>query len=304
MFDFLFASKWLSLFLIGTAVAALIATISIVYMLAPEPDDSWKDRPPTGFRIALLVLQPLLPYVAVTVRENQRMVIRDRLNMAGLGYSLRPDEFIATRWLGLIVGALVFTIFYVSLSITGGAAILLLIIIVPIGFFYPDIALRDAIKKRHHKIARLFPFFLDLLVLSIRAGLTFTTAAQYAVRELPQGPLRSELERFLRDLRTGVSRSEALDSISNRMRLPAFSNFVAAVNQAEESGAPLAEVLASQAEQRRSERFLKAEKLANQAPVKMMFPLVAFLFPLTFIIIFFPIAIDFLRSGLYSLFTH
>lgn len=303
MFDLLFGSKWLTLLLIGAAVTTLISVVAYLYMIAPRPDDSWKDRPPWGFVIALSVMRPLMPYIRLFTSESQRMVIRDRLTMAGLGYALRPDEFIATRWLGLLVGILITALVYAQTGISGGTYVLIVLLGIPLAFFYPDIALRDAIKKRHSRIQKLFPFFLDLLVLAIRAGLTFTTACQYAVLELADGPLKSEMERFLREMRTGVSRASALDTASDRVGLPEFSNFVAAVNQAEESGAPLADVLESQAEQRRSERFLRAEKLANQAPVKMMFPLIAFLFPLTFIIIFFPIVIGFMRSGALSVFS-
>lgn len=303
MFEAILHSKSFTLLLVGAAVVTLVGTISVLYIAAPRPDDSWKDRPPFGFRWALSILQPFVPYISLTVNESQRMLIRDRLNMAGLGYALRPEEFIASRWLGLIVGVVLFIVLYFQIGIESGIGLLVLFMVIPIGFFYPDIALRDAIKKRHHKIARVFPFFLDLLVLSLRAGLTFTTAAQYAVAEVPEGPLQSEMERFLRDIKTGVSRADALSRVADRIRLGAFSNFVAAVNQAEESGAPLADVLEGQAEQRRAERFLRAEKLANQAPVKMMFPLIAFLFPLTFIIIFFPIVIGFMQSGAMSIFT-
>lgn len=303
MFELLLTSKWVTLLLIGAAVPTLFGVVAYLYMIAPRPDDSWKDRPPWGFVVALSVIRPLMPYVRVLTSENQRMVIRDRLSMAGLGYALRPDEFIATRWFGLLAGVVIVTFVYIQTGVGGGLSLLILLMVIPLAFFYPDIALRDAIKKRHNRIAKLFPFFLDILVLSIRAGLTFTTACQYAVAELADGPLKSEMERFLRDMRTGVSRAVALDTASDRVGLPAFSNFVAAVNQADESGAPLAEVLEGQAAQRRAERFLRAEKLANQAPVKMMFPLIAFLFPLTFIIIFFPIVIGFMRSGALSAFT-
>lgn len=302
MFDVILHSKWFTLFLVGAAVMTLIGTISVLYIVAPRPDNTWKDRPPAGFRWALAILQPFVPYISLTIGESQRIVIRDRLNMAGMGYALRPEEFIASRWLGLIVGIVLFVVFYIKADIESGIGFLALFLVIPISFFYPDIALRDAIKKRHHKIARVFPFFLDLLVLSLRAGLTFTTAAQYAVAEVQEGPLKSEMERFMRDLKTGVSRGEALSRVADRMNLGAFSNFVAAVNQAEESGSPLADVLEGQAEQRRAERFLRAEKLANQAPVKMMFPLIAFLFPLTFIIIFFPIVVSFMKSGALSIF--
>jgi len=84
--------------------------------------------------------------------------------------------------------------------------------------------------------------------------------------------------------------------------IPAVTNFVASVTQAEETGGSLGDVLADQARQRRQERFVRAEKLANQAPVKMLFPLIALLFPITFIIIGFPIVIQLVESGAFEIF--
>lgn len=112
MSSLLIDSKWFTLLLIGTAVFVLIASMAYFYIVTPKTDDSWKDRPPIGFRIALAVIQPFLPYVRHLASENQRIVVRDRLTMGGLGYMLRPDEFIATRWLGLMVGVLIFIILY------------------------------------------------------------------------------------------------------------------------------------------------------------------------------------------------
>jgi tight adherence protein C len=89
--------------------------------------------------------------------------------------------------------------------------------------------------------------------------------------------------------------------MASRVVIPAVTNFSASVIQAEETGGSLGEVLADQARQRRQERFLRAEKLANQAPVKMLFPLIALLFPITFIIIGFPIVMQLIDSGAFKL---
>jgi tight adherence protein C len=114
--------------------------------------------------------------------------------------------------------------------------------------------------------------------------------------------VHEEFSRYLRETRTGVPRRVALDRLAARVVIPAVTNFVASVNQAEETGGSLGEVLADQARQRRQERFLRAEKLATQAPVKMLFPLIALLFPITFIIIGFPIVIQLIEAGAFALF--
>jgi len=200
-----------------------------------------------------------------------------------------------------VIGALFFTYIYRNLDLAFYQVVLCALII-PLGYYYPDIWLRDATKRRHALIEKQFPFFLDLLVLSMRAGLNFSSAMAHSVEKMAPGPVREEFGRMIRETRTGVPRHQSLTDIAGRVNMPAVTNFVSVVNQAEEVGGELGEVLAAQAEQRRKERFLKAEKLANQAPMKMLFPLIGFLFPITFIIVMFPIVIKGRDMGLYSLF--
>ena len=103
---------------------------------------------------------------------------------------------------------------------------------------------------------------------------------------------------MLRDIRAGKARADSLRSMAERLAEPNITSFITAVIQAEKMGMNLGPVLRVQADQRRSERFLRAEKLAMEAPVKMLFPLIAFIFPCTFIVLFFPIAMKFMNSGL------
>jgi tight adherence protein C len=174
--------------------------------------------------------------------------------------------------------------------------------VVPFAHLYPDLWLRDARKRRQARFEKDFPFFLDVLVLGMRAGLTFGAAVEQAIQQSRDGPVKEEFGRYLRDTRTGIARRVALDRLAERALIPAVHNFTASVTQAEETGGSLGDVLADQARQRRQERFLRAEKLANQAPVKMLFPLIALLFPITFIIIGFPIVIQLIDSGAFDIF--
>jgi tight adherence protein C len=119
-----------------------------------------------------------------------------------------------------------------------------------------------------------------------------------AVAKGPKGALRDEFMRVLRDIRAGKPRAEALRAKATRLNEPSINSFVTAVVQAESLGMSLGPVLRAQADQRRTERFLRAEKLAMEAPVKMLFPLIAFIFPCTFIVIGFPIVMKFLSLGL------
>jgi tight adherence protein C len=173
--------------------------------------------------------------------------------------------------------------------------------VAPFGYMYPDLWLRDTTKRRQTRFEKDFPFFLDVVVLGMKAGLTFTAAVEQALDQLREGPVRQEFSRYLRETRTGITRRVALDRVAARVLLPSVTNFVASVTQAEETGGSLCDVLADQARQRRQERFLRAEKLANQAPVKMLFPLIALLFPITFIIIGFPIVIQLIDAGAFEI---
>ncbi len=142
------------------------------------------------------------------------------------------------------------------------------------------------------------PFFLDLFTLCVEAGLNLTGAFQQAVAKGPEGPMRDELQRVLRDVRAGKSRTDALRTFGDRLNEPAISHLVTAIIQAESLGMTLSPVLRAQSEQRRNERFARAEKAAMEAPVKLLLPLIAFIFPSTFFVIGFPIAMQFFRMGL------
>lgn len=294
---------WTLLVVFGLLAAASTAMLLKLYAVVPEKTeaqaeiDDLRESAPAGFRMALAVADPFVGLIDRFSSARQRDYVRARLAMAGLSFSLRPEDFQATRVVGLLCGVSFFAVLSISLELTGTSYIMAFLFFSLMGTFYPDIALNDLIKRRRKKITKLFPFFLDLLVLSLRAGLTFTVALQQSVIKLPAGPLRVELDRCLSDVRAGMPRSSALVKLADRVQVAAVSNFMASVNQAEETGAAIAKSLEIQAEQRRIERFLEAERLGNQAPVKLMFPLVVFLFPLTFLIIFFPIVVEVMQSG-------
>lgn len=159
---------------------------------------------------------------------------------------------------------------------------------------WPVQRIRERIRKRQVLMSREFPFFLDMVTLCVEAGQNLHGALQQAAHNGPAGPLRDELHHMLSDVRAGMPRQEAMDTWAQRCDLPAVHRFVATMALADQSGMSLGPVLRAQADQRRNERFLHAEKLAMQAPVKLMFPLVFCIFPCSFLIIAFPIAAKFL----------
>ena len=130
------------------------------------------------------------------------------------------------------------------------------------------------------------------------AAARLTGAINQAMDKGPTGPLRHEFFMVVRDLRSGLPRADALRRMEKRLAMMEITSFVGTVIQAEKMGARLGAALRSQAEQRRTERFQRAEKLAMEAPVKLIGPLMIFIFPITFVVIGFPIVVKYMSSGM------
>ena len=133
------------------------------------------------------------------------------------------------------------------------------------------------------------PFVLDLLTLSVEAGLDFMTAIQRTTERPVVDPLTEELLRVVREIQVGTPRRQALRAMSNRVNLPDMRSLVNALVQADELGVSIGSILRIQADQLRVRRFENAEKLANEAPVKLLAPLVICIFPCVFLILLGPV---------------
>jgi tight adherence protein C len=165
------------------------------------------------------------------------------------------------------------------------------------GAAYPLLWLRDRVRARHRTIARALPYSLDLLTLSVEAGLDFPAALAKVVEKGRSGPLAEELSVVLKELRLGKTREEALRNLARRVDLPALTSFVQALVHADRMGSPLGKVLRILSTQLRIERSQRAEKLANEAPVKLLLPLVFFIFPTLFLMLFGPLGHHVLLDG-------
>ncbi len=212
-----------------------------------------------------------------------------RLAMAGNPGNLRTVDFLGLK---LLVAAMVGLATFGVALLTGSAAFGFVgaLALGGIGFFLPETWLSRRIKRRQHQILRATPDTLDLLTISVRAGLSFDGALAKVVEKVP-GPLSDEFRRALAEVRVGKARREALRDIVPRTEVPALTNFIGAIVQAEQLGVPIAKVLQVQSEQLRIERRQRAEELAAKAPIKMLFPLVGCIFPSMFIVILGPAAI-------------
>lgn len=295
---------------IGLSVALVAWIVSRAVAEVPEENRNYKDPPPIGLRIVWWPIQWISFYLRPFMRAKPRAALLGKLRKGGLDYSISPEQFIAARLLAALILAAAFwwvlqsfdqplhagansgagfsSSLYLQAVLFGGL----------FGYMYPGIWLKDRLGKRRSELLKTLPFFLDLVTLCVEAGLNMQGAMHQAVLKGPKGVLRDEFQRVLRDLRAGKSRADSLRDLAQRLGEPSVTNFTTAVIQAERMGMNLGPVLRAQADQRRTERFLRAEKLALEAPVKMLFPLIAFIFPCTFIVIFFPIVMQFMHSGL------
>ncbi len=219
--------------------------------------------------------------------------MRRTLVRAGQPHAFLPEDIMALQEIGFVVG-LVFGLIAANAfkqNLAWGSLGAL------IGMMYPLIWANDQVTKRHLQITRALPFNLDLLTLSVEAGLDFTAALDTVVRKGKAGPLRDELSLVLKQLKMGKTREESLKSMIARVDLQALTQFVTALIQADKMGTSLGKVLRIQSTQLRIERTQRAEKLANEAPVKMLFPLIACIFPTVFMVLFGPIVFAFMFNG-------
>jgi tight adherence protein C len=162
---------------------------------------------------------------------------------------------------------------------------------------YPFLWLRSAVRVRHNKIRRALPFVLDILTLSVEAGMDFMTALQRHVERTKIDALCEELIRVIREIQLGKTRRESLRDMSIRVNFIDLRTVVNALVQADELGVSIGSILRIQSDQIRARRFERAEKLANEAPIKMLFPLMTCIFPAVFLILLGPILNRLMEQG-------
>jgi tight adherence protein C len=216
--------------------------------------------------------------------------MRKNLIKAGEPSSYKPEDIMAMQELGFILGL------FGGLVLANGLGLNLAwsLAVALLGMYYPILWVNDQVKKRHLLISRALPYNLDLLTLSVEAGLDFTGALAKVVEKGKAGPLKDELALVLKQLKMGKTREEALKAMIVRVDLPPLTTFVTALIQADKMGTSLGKVLRIQSTQMRIDRTQRAEKLAGEAPVKMLFPLIACIFPTVFMVLFGPIVFQFM----------
>ncbi|MCQ6260542.1 type II secretion system F family protein [Alloalcanivorax profundimaris] len=245
------------------------------------------DPLPFTLRLVWPLVEFFAHYLGSLMRVEQIARGNRLLAQSGQGFMMNAQQFFGLQ----VVSSLLFMLgTWLCLAMLEHSDPLWVFLAGLLGFALPYLNAREKRKKRRIEILRQLPVFLDYLAMSIQAGANFTGAIRHSVEKGPEGPMKAELNKVMRDIRAGMGRFDALRLMAERVDVDAVQTFVNAVVQAERTGASIGDVLKGQADQRRTERFQLAEKLAMQAPVKLILPLVAFIFPTTFLIIGFPIA--------------
>jgi tight adherence protein C len=284
----------------GIALAAGVSFALIVWLFSrlaagvPEEDRTWRDPPPMLYRLLWWPVHWVSHYLDAFLSPGRRGAIQARLRLAGVDFALTPAQYLAGCLVWGGVAGLWGLWFAGNFQLPVWPAFLGGFVL---GAVYPVIWLGDRIELRRRQALKALPFMLDLITLCVESGLNLTGAISQAVEKGPPGALRDEFARFLRDVRAGKPRADALREMATRMDMPAVASFVATLIQAETTGMHLGPMLRAQADQRRTERFARAEKLAMEAPVKLLFPLLFFIFPCVFVILMFPIVVKFLAAG-------
>ena len=167
----------------------------------------------------------------------------------------------------------------------------------PIGYMLPDFHARAEKNKRMKSVVIDLPFFIELLALSTQAGADFFGAIQKITTKAPESVLAQELEKVLRDIRLGSTREKALKDMAYRLDVSEATSFVNVLTDADATGASVGEVLKEHSAQMRLERFVRAEKAGARASQAMLIPLIMFILPAVFIVVFVPVALQFLYGG-------
>jgi tight adherence protein C len=208
-----------------------------------------------------------------------------RLLGAGLGRRISPTGFLAAKGGFAVAGALLGVLFS---SMAGSATGLLFTVgLAAGGFFAPDYFVNLKARARRERIKADLPDALDLLAVSVEAGLGFDGAIA-KITEHMEGPLADEFSLTLGEMRIGESRQDALKRLSERVDAPELSSFTRAIIQADQLGTSLGRILRVQAADSRLRRQAAAEEKAMKAPIKMLFPTVLFIFPAIFLVILGP----------------
>lgn len=280
----------LILVVIFVVIAASVYFISLSFVkqemrLPQEQQVNAKSKVP--------VMRKILSSLVVLIRPLEKFLPAASLNkkLTWAGSPLTVLEFFA------FVGLMIIITPFVAVAISKKTDLASLVIFIVIGYFIPDLWLKQKIKKRQRQISKDLPAVIDLMTLCVGAGLNFMLAMDRVIKEFKKCPLTEELSAAWQEIQMGRTRHDALKSLAQRVGVPEISSFVRMLNQADRMGSPIGEALKILSDEIRTRRFLLGEELALKAPIKLLFPLLLFILPVVLIIVGGPVILQFLKGG-------
>lgn len=292
----------LGIVLVGLAVYLLVTTL-----LGNNSDKlalSWanNEEPKKSKNFIINACRPMVHQLTLRYAEKfknpaYRKKIDRLIKVGGLSEELNIDEFIGYKlFLGVAFPAF---LLLMNFTLELGFAPALLLGLGFMGYFMPEMHCNAAKKQRELSVRADMPFFVDLLALSVEAGLDFFSAIQKIVDKANQeeSVLASEFNTVLKDVKIGSAKAKALLEMSSRLDMPEMTSFVAVLIDAESTGASISQVLKDQAAQMRLERFVRAEKAGARASQAILLPLMLFILPAVFIMVFGPVVINMMYGG-------
>ncbi len=260
---------------------------------------SGDDRPKPKSKIIAgslpLVQQFTLKYALKVKDKDYRKKVDRILLTAGMSRELTVDEFIGLRFLYGFMFPLL--LFMMNFALEMELPTWFLLILIPAGYNLPDIHARGIRNQRIISVRADLPFFIDLLALSTEAGLDFIGAIQRIVDKAEGSVLAEELGIVLQDIKLGSARIDSLRRLAHRLDMSEITSFVAVLADADATGASISQVLKDQSVQMRLERFVRAEKAGARASQLILLPIVLFILPAVFIMVFGPVALQFNQGG-------
>jgi tight adherence protein C len=263
----------------------------------PTPLDEFSSRlkEPIATRLLRPLAGSLAEKITGLVPRRRAEQIRHRILIAGVSSKVGPEEFVVMRGVGLGAGILLGLLLAKTAGYTGFGLIRMVAILAGMGLFAPAAWLRRKQDERQASIKRDLPDVLDLLAISVEAGVGFEGAVEVVIRHF-DSPLATELGRMLQEMELGLPRREALQNLKRRTEVPELSNFVLILVQADALGMPIGRVLRTQAVEMRLKRRQWAREKAARLPVKILLPLTIFILPALFVVILGPAAMSIAKN--------
>jgi tight adherence protein C len=279
----------------GAERRGVARSLAAVEAIKAAPDPMRRDLDlPFRDRVTGPAFRRLVSWGRRLTPAGQADRLRHRLDLAGNPAGWDVDRVLAFKMLGLLIGGAVGVVVPLLFG-NPLVAIVLGIGLAVLGFYLPNITLYQTSYNRSERIRRELPDALDLLVISVEAGLGFDAALAQVARNT-SGPLAEEFFRVLQEMQIGTSRSEAMRALGERTDVAELRGFITSMVQADAFGIPIANVLRVQAREMRIKRSQRAEELAQKVPVKILFPLIFCIMPALFIVIVGPAAIQIVQS--------